>query len=331
MFSNLSSSLLLFAITVHCVLSFRVDERNMGRWDIDNSVKQVEPTPEYAEYPIIREMRGEIGLAFDRINQHIEVIIERGRMSNGLSDPPVKNRTECAVSKEELVKLRDQIQDMMKNVSSTKGSCDYPQGTVDNCDSWLRLIQCGIEELGDGFKNATSGSATLEEISKWKNAYNTLLDKYKKDIDNVRTSLSEEYQKKIDQLTTELENLSNAITKMEEELKQIYVKLCVSQLSSGKYDDAVAIFKKLRNDTLLDEIITRAFNEYGQKANVNNIIAFVKKLPRCALDKRGFPVLYNLMKASQTLVKPEVVTFYQAVRQCMCKSDLYNELAKLAA
>lgn len=272
----------------------------------------------------------EIVEKFDKIDGELEEILKPVR--NALYDPPVKNRTKCTVSQDELVKLRDQIKDIMNNVSSSEGKCDFfSRETEDNCNSWLKLIQCGVKELGDGFRNATSGSASLEEITKWKHAYDNLLQQYQKDIDNVKASLSQEFEKKIEELTSELQRLSELIAKTQEELKKTYLKLCVSEISNGRSAEAVGIFKQLKDVSLLDEIVKTAYNDYGKRSNVNHIVDFVKKLPHCNQDRAAYPVLFSLMKESSALVKPEVVTLYEAVQKCMCQSDLKKELQKYAS
>ncbi|XP_044734787.1 uncharacterized protein LOC123297258 isoform X2 [Chrysoperla carnea] len=243
-------------------------------------------------------------------------------------------RSKCTISKQKLTNLKNEIESILSKASSDNNpsTCTLNLNDPDNCNELTKVIQCGIQHLKNGFVDAvTSDNGSIDEIMKWKNAYESLLDKYQKQSDELKQALSEEYQLKLDKLQTDLQKLGNALNKALERLQTTTINLCITEVMLGKFSEALAHFQELKSVSI-SVIIKECYNfQNGNDEfyNFKNIINFIRQQPLILNDEIAYKTLYKEMESKNHLSSLKIILLAWAIQNSPAKDKLTNVYSKV--
>jgi hypothetical protein len=252
--------------------------------------------------------------------------VHSGRL---LSPPPLGNREQCTVSKDKLEELTNRINDTLSSNDETSAetvSCSFNSTNPDNCAELIKLMQCGVKHLNEGFLGEVANEASSVQVTKWKNAYDELSEKFKRELDRLQKSLSQKYQRELDDLETQLQDLNR---KSEDALRKVYEK--ISEIASGKIDEVILNYKSLDDGdkTKLTEIVRAVYNEYGRLDQLDNIVEFMRYLHFCDQLEVVYPVLIELLKANDQLYSLKTLDVIWAMEGPSCVSNGFFKSLKI--
>jgi len=250
---------------------------------------------------------------FETINSDLQIL------ENGFYRPirydPWGPPEECNVTKNSLDELKKAIETTLFNVSVINGgagvTCDYDINTDPNlnCEETVKLIQCGLQHLQQGFVDASKNNVSYTEYKELQNVFNELQERYQKDLENVKQSVSEEYQKIIDGLKTQIQSLNDALMTALAKLRNMTIEVLALKVEKGDISGAINTWNELDNAALPDsvrrtyEICTNS----GQNDNIGNLIEFLYLLPR-SLFIDGYKILMKeLEDHRRTIIDPTVI------------------------
>ncbi|XP_044730796.1 uncharacterized protein LOC123293885 isoform X1 [Chrysoperla carnea] len=205
-------------------------------------------------------------------------------------------RPKCMVTKEKLENLKKEIIDSLKGVSDEDPvKCTLDLIGSDNCNDLTKMILCGVKQLKSGFSKV-SKSGSIKEITKWRNAYEKLSEKYEKEIDDLKQTLSQEYQLKLDKIQNEFQDLNKKLNIALERLQATRFDFCILAIKTGNIESALD-HAKYFNLYLMSQIIKEVYYAEAMKDNepkaFENIMNFIKKQQSGIENIKLYKVLYH--------------------------------------
>ncbi|XP_044730822.1 uncharacterized protein LOC123293896 [Chrysoperla carnea] len=189
-------------------------------------------------------------------------------------------RPKCEVTKEKLENLKKEIVESLKGVSDEDPvKCTLDLIGSDNCNDLTKMILCGVKQLKSGFAKV-SKSGSIKEITKWRNAYEKLSEKYEKEIEDLKQTLSQEYQLKLDKIQNEFQDLNKKLNIALERLQATRFDFCILAIKTGNIESALD-HAKYFNLYLMSQIIKEVYYAEIKKNKepkaFENIMKFLKK------------------------------------------------------
>nr|CAH7736422.1 unnamed protein product [Callosobruchus chinensis] len=267
------------------------------------------------EKKIHQKVRRKILHQFGIVNNDLNNLIIAGKESHDLPRETKFSQTDisrfvrrstfsqrqCVLSNNKLTELDNLIQNMQLNTTFTSKTtnCKLITADMEACDNIFKFIQCGIDHLKNYFIEASLSEHSLEESTKLINYYNQFQHELQDMSDRIKQQATQQYKIQIENFTIDLEVLKRTLDRMQARLIREMKDNCISEIGHEHLKAAVNKYMELNiynNDTLLPEIIARAYTTFGQMNNFDNVIAFVAELPYFSQLAIGFEALYRNME-----------------------------------
>ncbi|XP_046403461.1 uncharacterized protein LOC124169039 [Ischnura elegans] len=222
---------------------------------------------------------------------------------------PVEKSSTCKVEQYDIIKLRNELQDFLKQYNAW-GSTDCPLNfDSDRCEEIMKLGLCGCSLF---IRHFTVVRENRSVAILMENRFAECKERYMRLLDDVNMLHSYEYNETII-------NFKIVFQDMEEQflMKENRIESCISDICSGKIERAMENFTSLNDDSVLPTIIRSVYSKCGYLGQVDNISKFIKKFPSCSLEDKAFTVLFDEMHKNDHLISPNVLIVAHAAEGCM--------------
>ncbi|XP_044739555.1 uncharacterized protein LOC123300942 [Chrysoperla carnea] len=248
------------------------------------------------------------------------------RIARSLNKP-----SECTISKDSLIDLKNEIDDILANATSSndKKTCTLDLNDPDNCTEITNVIQCGIQNLKNELVSASSSySDSIEEIIRWKNAYGNLINKYEDQkeilLDKNNKQGTNNSNPQLEKLQTDFLRLDEALNTSFGNLQAIKIDLCVSEILLGKTEEALRHFKELKSISI-SQIIKQSYNSknnHDELKNFESIIDFIKLQSTVDNEIIAYETLYKEMDSKKDLNSLKIILLENGIRNSLAKDNL---------
>jgi hypothetical protein len=184
--------------------------------------------------------------------------------------------------------------------------------SMSECQQTLFKIQESIYKLLEIFRKLIDDTVSIDKYNQMKAAFENDLRILEMKIENIKKSASQDKQREINLVVDKMQSLkaklNDALQKLEAERTahlETKIKLCVSEIDSGRIESAVGLFKELNDDGLLERIVKDAYHNNVDKSQ--NIIRFLRKLPNISQAGRGYKALFDEMQKNNHLNSPQII------------------------
>ncbi|XP_044730800.1 uncharacterized protein LOC123293885 isoform X4 [Chrysoperla carnea] len=217
-----------------------------------------------------------------------------------LNLPPgtMSARPKCEVTKAKLENLKKEIVESLKGVSNQDSAkCTLDLNGSDNCNDLTKMILCGVKQLKNGFLEAKN-SGSIQKITQWRNAYEKLSEKYHKEIDDLKQTLSQEFKLQLDKIQNEFQDLNKKLNIALERLQATRFDFCILAIKANKVElalDHAKYFNLYLMSQIIKEVYYAEAMENNEPKTFNNIMNFIKNQQSGIENIKLYKVLHHEM------------------------------------